>query len=691
MIKVLLEAPILTQSGYGEHARLVFRSLKQQDNLQIFINPLEWGATTWASSVPQPEREEIQTAINSLTNYIQASKNQKIQPHFDVQVHVGIPNEFEKKAPFSVCVTAGIETDRVSPNWLIKTHQGLDKLIVPSEHAKSGFTGTSYQLVNSKTSEETLISCNAEVDVIPYPYKEHEIDNLDINLDTDFNFLSIALLGPRKNLENTIKWFIEEFRDDNVGLILKTGRSKGSNIDRDFTRRHLKEILKNYPSESRKCKVYLLHGNLTEAEIHSLYKRDDIHAYINLAHGEGYGLPIFEAAYSGLPIIATDWSGHLDFLSAPYKEGGKTKTKKLFAKVDYELQEIPKHVVWQDILVEGSKWAVPNNASFKKQLRNVYKNHGMYKKWSKSLQSHICENYQFDNITEKLRRSILEPVGLFEEKAGDNLDLEEAREEALKIDNVKERASFAKEVLKRDISQIEKLSFLKDLFKGEKAVLLSCGPTLTEHEPEKIKDLLKDNLGIAIKQSYQMFEDLIDLHLYNCGNFKKYDYSSNKPIVIEASTSPRRLGECDIKFFIREREFSNSIASTKDFDSWTFDKQPLLRPYGPGIMYEVVFYALQHLGVSDIITIGWDNKHIEGNMGQQHFYDKINSGLDKSDFIDNNEVAQNSEAVATLSLEGKITTDAILDWSNWLNKNGINLTIVSSISPAPESIKRDTI
>ena len=185
-----------------------------------------------------------------------------------------------------------------------------------------------------------------------------------------------------------------------------------------------------------------------------------------------------------------------------------------------------------------------------------------------------------------------------------------------------------------------------------------------------------------------MFGDLIDLHLYNCGNFKEYDYSENNPIVIEASTSPLRLGECDLKFFIRERDFNNSVASTKDFDAWTFDKQPLLRPYGPGIMYEVVFYALQHLGVSDIITIGWDNKHIEGTMAQQHFYDKVGSELDKKDFIDRNEVAANQAAVATLSTEDKVSTEAILDWYNWLQEQGTKLSIVSSINPAPEIIER---
>ena len=682
-MKILLEAPILTQSGYGEHARLVFKSLMLQKGIEVYTNPLNWGATSWASSLSEDLKAEIDLSINRLGQYVQISQMQKQQLSFDVQIHVGIPSEFEKRAPYSICVTAGIETDRVSPEWILRSHKGLDKLIVPSQHAKSGFDNTKYEVTDNQ-NKTMMLENISPIEVVPYPVKEIEPTHLDFKTETGFNFLSVALMGPRKNLENMIKWFIEEFKGDNVGLILKTGHRAGGAIDFEATVNVLEKLVGD--QSERKCKVYLLHGDLEESEIHSLYLRDDVHAYVSATHGEGYGLPIFEAAYSGLPVVATDWSAHTEFLTAPYKEGGKTKDKKLFAKVDYSVSEIPKEAVWKDILHEGSQWAYPKESSFKRQIRSVYKNHGMYKKWARSLQKHIVENYKFDSVVEKMKNCIFDGLGLQDSEV--ELDIDKLKEQALSIQNVKDRATFAKEVLQNDLSQIEKLQFLKDLFKGDKAVLLSCGPTLTDHDPQKVKDLLKDNLGVSIKQSFQMFEDFIDLHLYNCGNFKNYDYSNNRPIVMEASTSPLKLGECDIKFFIRERDFNKSVAATKDFDSWTFEKQPLLRPYGPGIMYEVVFYALQHLGVSDIITIGWDNKHIEGTAAQQHFYDKIESDLDKKDFIDSNEVAQNATAVATFSEEDRVSTEAISNWAEWLSTKGTKITIVSSINPAPDSIDR---
>ena len=406
MIRILLEAPILTKSGYGEHSRFVYRALKSKgfSPSNIYINPLNWGNTSWITSQSQ-ERKEIEQSISEFVNYTNICSQNSINPEYDIHIHVGIPNEFTKKGKYSVCVTAGIETDRVSANWLIKTHQGIDKIIVPSNHSKSGFEKTSYKAVNEQNSTETLIECGCPIDVVPYPVKSCSSANLNLNMDTEFNFLTVALWGVRKNLESTIEWFIDEFKEENVGLILKTSKVNGSIIDRGQTYSSIKPLLDKYPD--RKCKVYLLHGDLSEDELHSLYNRDDIHAYVTTTHGEGYGLPLFEAAYSGMPIIAPDWSSYLDFLVAPFKESGKIKNKKLFAKVDFELGKVQSAAVWKDIIEEQSQWAYPKKNSFQKQLRNVYKNYGMYKKWAKVLKEHVLKEYAEEKVFEQMAKSLI--------------------------------------------------------------------------------------------------------------------------------------------------------------------------------------------------------------------------------------------------------------------------------------------
>ncbi len=404
-MKVLLEGPVLTNSGYGEHCRLVFRSIKDLPGIELSINPLNWGMTSWGSELSS-ERVEIDQCVRKYSEEVQSAQNTQTPINYAIQIHVGILSEFEKKAPYSVCVTAGIETDRVSPNWLSKTHQGVDKIIVPSEHSKSGFVNTKFEIRNDSKKQVTILDLGCPIDVVPYPIKTTKEERLNLSLNTDFNFLSVALLGVRKNLENLVRWFLEEFEHDNVGLILKTSQGRGSIIDRDNTFKYLKNII---DSKDRKCKVFLLHGDLSEAELHSLFNNEQIQAYVTCTHGEGYGLPIFEAAYSGLPIIATDWSGHLDFLSCEYKQNGKAKNKKLFAKVDYSLEEIPSEAVWENILIEGSKWAVPKEHALKRQMRNVFDKYGMYKKWATALKESVPTSHTEEAIFEKMQKSLFPP------------------------------------------------------------------------------------------------------------------------------------------------------------------------------------------------------------------------------------------------------------------------------------------
>jgi glycosyltransferase involved in cell wall biosynthesis len=99
--------------------------------------------------------------------------------------------------------------------------------------------------------------------------------------------------------------------------------------------------------------------------MHSLYVHPKISAGLFLPHGEGFGLPIFEAAYSGLPVVATGWSGHLDFL---VDEGGSEH----FYNVAFDANDIPESVVWEDVLIKEAKWAYPREASAKQRMRECY-------------------------------------------------------------------------------------------------------------------------------------------------------------------------------------------------------------------------------------------------------------------------------------------------------------------------------
>ena len=88
--KVLLKGPLLTRSGYGEQARFALRSLRsRQDLFDIFIQPLDWGKTSWLNESTE-ERQWIDQTIEKTIGFLHQGGS------FDISIQVTIPNEFEK-------------------------------------------------------------------------------------------------------------------------------------------------------------------------------------------------------------------------------------------------------------------------------------------------------------------------------------------------------------------------------------------------------------------------------------------------------------------------------------------------------------------------------------------------------------------------------------------------------------------
>jgi len=395
--KVIVRGPALTQSGYGEHTRFVLRALRMQEpELEIHVIPTNWGQTGWIA-IPDEERAWIDKAVQDGAKYIESK-----QP-YDISVQVSIPNEWTQMAPINIGVTAGIEVNAVSPAWIEKSNM-MDKVIVVSEHAKAGFDNTVIK-ARTERGEVTLVN-NTPVEVCGYPVKHFEKINLDLDLEYDFNYLAIAQWGPRKNLENLIKWFVEENYDREVGLVVKTSIKNNSILDRVHTEVMLQNVIPDIPD--RKCKVHLLHGDMTEAEIHSLYTHPKIKALATLTHGEGFGLPIFEAAYSGLPVIAPGWSGHVDFLYIPQK-GKKNKKKAHFAEIDFELGPVPESAVWPGVIEKQTGWCYSSEGSFKLRLRQVYKNYEKTLKRAETLKDWVQKEFNAEKMLKKLSHAIIEP------------------------------------------------------------------------------------------------------------------------------------------------------------------------------------------------------------------------------------------------------------------------------------------
>ena len=394
MIKsIIVRGPALSQTGYGEQSRFALRSLLTRPDLfDVYLHPTNWGQSSWLMP-NDPNHEWIDNLIRKT---IVATKSGK---KFDASLQITIPNEWERMAPINIGYTAGVETTRIAPQWIEKCAL-MDKIITISNFSREVIVNTVFKAQNTETQEVVDVSVQTPVGVAHYPVRDCTAVDIDLSLEYDFNFLVVAQWGPRKNLENTIRWWLDEFNNDEVGLIIKTNVMKNCHVDRLMTQGKLNQILSNYPD--RKCKVYLLHGYMTLQEMNGLYQNPKVKCMVSLAHGEGFGLPLFEAAYNGVVVVAPNWSGHLDFLFAPRKIKKKGKSVKknapCFLSVDYDLAPIQPEVVWDGVLDKNSMWSYPKENSYKSKIRDAVVNYRRHIKVANTLKDHIRSNFSEDDM-----------------------------------------------------------------------------------------------------------------------------------------------------------------------------------------------------------------------------------------------------------------------------------------------------
>lgn len=390
MKSVLLRAPLLSQSGYGVHARQVARWLFERadknGNLDITTEVLNWGQTAWY--VDAYAQNEL------IGRCFQATLNQKEK--YDVTIQLQLPNEWHPGlGTFNIGMTAGVEADRCNPQWIEHVNQ-MNLVLVPSEFTKEVFMRSGKVTTRIEVVPESFFDEILNADKIPA---------LDLGLETETNLLVFGqitggdAMSDRKNLPFTLKWLFEAFANNpKVGIVLKTNMSRFTEADKFLCENSMKQLL-NEINKPANPKLYLLHGEMSEEEVVGLFKHPKISALVTLTHGEGFGLPILEAAAMGVPVIASGWSAHTEFLNH-----GK------YIKVDTSVGPVPQSRFDGQIWMPGAMWGMADENDFKKRVTRFVEDPSNPKIWAKDLQKKLKKLYSFQSISEH-----------YDEKLGDLL------------------------------------------------------------------------------------------------------------------------------------------------------------------------------------------------------------------------------------------------------------------------------
>ena len=404
---VLVSAPVETRSGYGNHSRDICRALIELDKYDVKINAVPWGKTSRNALEDNKHHNEIKNRIISGGPELQLPK----QP--DLHLHLVIPNEFTPIGKKNVGMTAGIEASIPSPQWVEGCNR-MDKVIFTSEFSNQVFKNAEFTKKDEKTGTEQPIKLKVESDTLFEGFDENfkstsdfddEVKEMFNQIDEDFCFLYTGhwlqggLGKDRKDTGMLVKVFCETFKNTKnpPALILKTSGHGFSIIDRNDILDKI-ETIKDSISSDTLPNVYLIHGDFTDNQMNQLYNHPKVKVHTTFTHGEGFGRPLLEAAQSGKPIIASNWSGHLDFLHGSY-----------CSLIPGSLVKVPNEAYPKDYIFEGeSQWFQVNYQVASQILKDIYNNYKKYKVKAQHLKVYT-QAFSFEKMKEKLEE-LLTPL-----------------------------------------------------------------------------------------------------------------------------------------------------------------------------------------------------------------------------------------------------------------------------------------
>jgi len=288
----------------------------------------------------------------------------------------------------------------------------MDVLLVISEHSKNGFTMTKYQKKDTRTGQMSVVEMVKPIEVLHNCVNTEAFGKkaptdvtfekyLDTNVKEEFNFLFVGhwLRGEfgedRKNVALLVKIFLEVFKQvkgKQPGLILKTSSAGFSILDREEILSKIDQIKKSVTLEVGQTlpNVYLLHGELTDKEMNTLYNHPKVKTHISLTKGEGFGRPLLEASVSGKPVIASGWSGHMDFLN-----------KDEAVLVGGELKQIHPSSVWENVLIKESSWFAPDHNQAANAMMAVFNEYTDFKNKAYNLAVRNRKGFSYEEIRKK--------------------------------------------------------------------------------------------------------------------------------------------------------------------------------------------------------------------------------------------------------------------------------------------------
>lgn len=394
---LLFRGPVQTRSGYGAHSRDLLQALYEMNIYDIKIDSCGWGST------PMTALEKD----NVFHKWIESNIISSLTTQPDVYIQVTVPNEFQRVGKINIGITAGIETTVAPKSWVDGCNK-MDMIITTSQFSSEVLMSTVYNETDNVTGK--LIKQHKIEKPIKVLFEgvhtdtfNNEYNDIDLNINEDFAFLFVGhwlkgnLGQDRKDVGMLIKCFAEAFKneEDKPALVLKTSSATFSIKQREDLTKKIKELVASIETPPP---IYLLFGELTDKEMNNLYNHPKIKAMVSMTKGEGFGRPLLEFTMTGKPVIASNWSGHKDFLpmDKAIMIGGK-------------LTDVDESAV-DDFILKGSKWFTANYNEASEVMKIVKNDYQKFLDRSENLRTENVAKFSFQKMIEEFEKLLPKTV-----------------------------------------------------------------------------------------------------------------------------------------------------------------------------------------------------------------------------------------------------------------------------------------
>lgn len=339
----ILFTGFITESGYGRATDSFRKAFSKIKSFNIHYN-----------------------IMNDIVNY---EKNLQ----YDIEFVINTPIVSNNNSKYKILYFYW-ETDKLPRLWvdIIKKY---DEIWAPCQLVKDVCIDAGY----TKTIKIIQTPC-----FIEHNFKEIKLKNIISNYFINpeyYKFYSIFQWQPRKGFNELLSAYFEEFKDDEeVVLIIKT------NLITGLTKENIINIItKIKKQKNSNAKVFLITKYLSSIDISSLHKYGD--CFVLPHYGEGWGMPIHEAAHIGNPIITTKYGGITEFLNNNVYW------------IDHTMIPVS-GMEWNNVYSSDQNWAQPSIKSLKKHLRHAYNN-----RLSKSF---YFDDFSIENISSIIEKRLKE-------------------------------------------------------------------------------------------------------------------------------------------------------------------------------------------------------------------------------------------------------------------------------------------